>query len=298
MDLDTDEIAGLVLGATMGRRVGANGKTRVLCPLCIFRVGKADRKSSLVVNSRTGWFGCWRCHAKGRIGDFDEALEADAVPDAPPAPPMVLPPGTYPLFAGPTAKSPSLDPFRAAVMKRPAASEATFARFEVSGCVRGPMTDRIILPVRDVLGVLRWYVGRTIHKHEEKKYLYPRGDRGGLMFNESALEVWTDTPALIVEGCFDAYIFGEDGVAVLGKPSPTMFDALSLSARPVVFVLDGDAHVTGWAMARRLRLAGIPAGSVKLPPCIDPDEIPVDVTRAAAAQALASPSAEAEIEIG
>jgi len=78
---------------------------------------------------------------------------------------------------------------------------------------------------------------------------------------------------MVVEGVFDALALYPNAVAVLGKASEAQMEALQESKRPVVIVLDGDAWQEGWAMAARLKFKGQRAGSVRLPPKLDPDEV-------------------------
>jgi hypothetical protein len=54
----------------------------------------------------------------------------------------------------------------------------------------------------------------------------------------------------------------------------------------VVFVLDGDAWVKGQASAMTLRLNGKKAASVRLPPTLDPDDLPAQVVHDLAMKSL------------
>jgi DNA primase len=97
--------------------------------------------------------------------------------------------------------------------------------------------------------------------------------RGEIVYNVRA--AWLgEAPLFIVEGAFDALALWPDGLALLGKPSPPQIELLVECSRPVVVVLDGDAWEEGWALAQRIRFRGKRAGSIRLPPCTDPDEVP------------------------
>jgi DNA primase len=106
------------------------------------------------------------------------------------------------------------------------------------------------------------------------------------MFNHATLLKETDTPAIIVEGVFDAIAFWPDAVAVLGKPTPAQVYALASARRPIAVVLDGDAWEEGEMLALKLRFEGQRAGSVHLPPRVDPDEVDRDWLRAEARSSL------------
>jgi hypothetical protein len=157
----------------------------------------------------------------------------------------------------------------------------------IGACVSGYWSGRIIIPtLAPDTGEWMWYVGREWFDGGEKPYLYPKGGRAGVLYNHSALLVETETPVLVVEGCLDALACWPDAVAVLGKPNPSQIDALVATRRPVCVVLDGDAYDDGWALAMKLRLEGQRAGSVRLPPRVDPDEVDAGALWDAVARAL------------
>ena len=90
----------------------------------------------------------------------------------------------------------------------------------------------------------------------------------------------------VVEGVFDAIPMWPDGIAALGKVTGEQFTLLCASRRPVVFIPDGDAWRAGDGLMLALRAAGVDAGCIRLPPRVDPDEIPVGTLRAAGEVAL------------
>ncbi len=105
-------------------------------------------------------------------------------------------------------------------------------------------------------------------------YLYPkRMRRPELLYNEPALYVETDVPVLVCEGVFDAAVAFPDSVACLGKPLQAHVEKLRRARRPVVVCLDGDAWEEGWALAQTLKLHGVCAGNLRLPPKTDPEEL-------------------------
>ncbi len=60
---------------------------------------------------------------------------------------------------------------------------------------------------------------------------------------------------------------------MLGKPTDAQLLALQLAPRPVAFMLDGDSWREAESLAMLLRFKGQHAGSVRLPPGLDPDEV-------------------------
>jgi DNA primase len=83
----------------------------------------------------------------------------------------------------------------------------------------------------------------------------------------------TDEPLLVVEGMFDALPYIGSAVALLGKPSDIQVRMLAESRRPLVIALDGDAIRDSRALQQRLKLRGVTAGMVKLPPGMDPGDV-------------------------
>jgi DNA primase len=98
-------------------------------------------------------------------------------------------------------------------------------------------------------------------------------ERGTSLFNHTALLQETDVPLIVVEGVFDAIPHLPHAAALLGKPTDDQIALLATTQRPVAFALDGDAWEEGWAWAEHLRFKGVHAGSVKLPPGKDPNDI-------------------------
>jgi DNA primase len=132
----------------------------------------------------------------------------------------------------------------------------------------------VVVPILSPDGEWLGHVGRSWQKDAELPYLYGKGlQRRETLYNAAALNVQTDKPVMVVEGVLDALALWPDAVAVLGKPSEPQIWALADAARPVAVVLDGDAWSEGEALAMTLRLEGQRAGSVRLPPKTDPDEV-------------------------
>ena len=136
---------------------------------------------------------------------------------------------------------------------------------------------RLIVPILSSDGSWVGYVGRDYTKKSELPYMYVRGmQRGRILYNRTALDVRTEKPVFVVEGTLDALYLWPDAVAVLGTWSTEHADFLLESKRPVVALLDGDAWRKGEALAMVLELHNVRSGFIKLPPKLDPDEVPRD----------------------
>ncbi len=285
--------AELIASAISGRNPSKRGWIRANCPMCPYRINKTDRKRSFGFHVKSHRFECYRCGANGRLknapDDWDE-LELDE--EAARAPIIAPPAHFYELASESGQRSMCLEPARQYVAGRGLGPQL-IAESRIGACPAGNMAGRVVVPVLSPDGAWLWYVGRAWVKQCEKPYLYPSGGRSGVMFNHAALHLETDVPVLIVEGCFDALAYWPDAVAVLGKPTEENLEALIDARRPVAVVLDGDAHEEGWALMMKLRLAGQRAGTIKLGPRVDPDEVPRDVLRDAARRSID----EGEVEV-
>lgn len=279
---------------------GNGGYLRAPCPLCVYRVGTPDRHRALSINGGSGWWHCFRCSAKGKLwgSSAEEASRRCVVVDIDPTKrteAQDLPEEFLPLHEEPAASSLAAEAARNYLAGRGLSPEVLRAA-GVGVCLSGlRFGGRVVVPVRsgeELMG----YVGRLWVKKpidpDAEVYRYPRGmPRGEVIYRGEVLQEETDTPALVVEGVFDALAPGlwPDGVALLGTHSELQVEALQVARRPVVFVLDGDAHETGWALAFRLRLEGARAGYIRLPPRTDPDEVPGSWLREEAVRSLDAP---------
>lgn len=198
----------------------------------------------------------------------------------------------------------ALVPFRRYVETRRARADDTVgldtgvARASGLGaCVSGPLAGYVVAPVLSPCGTAWWgWVARLVVPHpdpdraaQQPTYRFAPGMPWHTYLDgEGILDVRTDVPAFVVEGFFDRLHLYPDGVATLSKPTAAQLERLARSRRPVVFVPDGDAWEAAVYHAAMLRVRGVAAGVVRLPPRVDPDEVPEGVLRDAAYLALRS----------
>ena len=182
--------------------------------------------------------------------------------------------GYLPIWEGDGARAIVAQPARDYLARR-GVDQSLCRAAKIGACLRGQYAGRIIVPVLGRAGQewLGW-VGRTWANGAAKPYLNLPGPwRSAVLYNHAAVHEPVEDALYIVEGVFDALALWPDGVAVLGKPSIAQIEALAQAQRPVVALLDGDAWVEGWSLALRLRMMGVRAGAVRLPPRTDPDEV-------------------------
>jgi DNA primase len=256
---------------------GTGTYRRGICQPCDIRTGKPDRRGSFSFNSVSGFYQCFKCGLTGRVAGYDEAdFEPEVVQDRPV---MEPPEGFYELCRGDGATSMSLDPARAYLRSRGLTSEALWKEAHLGACIAGWFASRVVVPVLSPDDVWLGFVARAWTKKADVPYLYPKGmARRDILYNHKTL-LREGPPVFVVEGVMDALALWPDAVAVLGKPTDPQVWALADSPRPIAVCLDGDAWQEGEALALRLRLEGQRAGSIRLPPTKDPDEMEVQWLR-------------------
>lgn len=263
-----------VASAVAGHFPDGKGWVRANCPLCILVVGKADRKASLGHNVRSLRYKCFRC---GSSGKFPEPIPeyAEFVDDGAAEVELgIEPPENFMLLDLPEAREQFVMQQAYEYLYGRGIDDGMIEDFCIGACWGGPFSGRVVLPLLGADNSWLWFSARSWFKKSDFPYKYPKGQRGGVLYNHAALFAASDKPILVVEGVFDAIALAPYGVAVWGKPTDENMWAFEAARRPVVFVLDGDAHEEAWARAQWLRLRGVQAGSVKLPPKVDPDELP------------------------
>lgn len=261
-------------------RASSSGFIRLNCPYCVDRVGKEDTGQCLSVSAATGWFGCWRCGAKGKIRTPEYLISGwyDVAPLSYEPKVMPEPDGFIPLWKDPGASAVSTRAAREYLTDKRHVPEEIWGDLQLGCCLDGRFADRVIVPVISPKGVWIGWVGRSIRCKSRVSRTYmnaPGMALGGVgaLYNQSALAVQTDKPVLVVEGVFDAISLWPDAVAVLGKPTEDQVATLIGSVRPVVIVLDGDSWAEAEMLSLKLRMYSVRAGFVRLPPCKDPDEV-------------------------
>lgn len=269
----------LVLSAIRDGQAGSR-TTRGVCPFCV-RGGHATRKRNLELDRATGRWFCYRCHKAGHLDGWEPdegAIRAarvlgEGVPFFP------IPEGWYELGHG---KSTIVS--RAYCYARSRwLSQSAIVQARMGIITHKPVEEdeqdfrnRLIVPILDRDNE-NWlgYVGRDLTGRSSLTYMYKRGMlRGRILYNQKVIYEKTDEPVLVVEGTLDTAYLWPNSVAVLGTWSEDQFQILLESQRPVVVVLDGDAWRKGEALAMKLKLHGLRAGHVRLPPTKDPDEVP------------------------
>lgn len=280
-----------------GRDTGG-GRRRAPCPLCEAMRARRDTKLSIYMHADGGWT-CFRCGAGGWMpwADRSKPREKVTLAHGDGLTWRSPPPGFVPLIGEDwEPDDPAFDAHRAYLRHRgvdPSTAKALFFGAVPTGYLR----DHVIAPVLDeTTDPPTWngWVARRLHPSDdpfEPVYREPPGaPKGSYLYRQSALRQPSGVPVLIVEGVFDSTPFYPNAAATLTKTTPRLFrlivDEARASGRPVVFVPDGDAWRLGDAYAMAARAEGIAAGSLRLPPRVDPDEINPDVIVGAAYESL------------
>ncbi len=285
-----------IMGAVIGRSPNGAGWVRVNCPVCPSRKGSEDKRISLGYRPLTGGFRCFRCHVNGRMdGDgYIPPEEADG-PDGEDKPAVRIDhEDFFSLWSEDLRNSPALADARAFLEERGITEEHWYAA-NIHAAIGGYYDGRIIVPHENPDGTWWGFTGRlwrnptpqdltdaieaALGGKPAPKVLYPKNMDRGRMYNDQALEVETDRPCMVVEGCLDAAWYMPDAVASLGKPTPSHFEQMLEAKRPLVICLDGDAWEEGRALSYKLKLRGKRASFVRLPPQEDPNSVDPDWLR-------------------
>lgn len=263
----------MVLNALSRAAPSKGGWYRTNCPFCDARTGKPDRKRAFGILLPLGKFHCFKCGVAGKLRDVPDDIRRLPAPSREDIEAFDPPEGYLALGTQPGCDALVTGPARRYLRSRNL-DERLWKEAGIGACLKGKYEGRVIVPILGSDNEWLGFVARAWTKTAERPYLYPKGMlRGEILYNHAALLVETETPVMVVEGVFDSLALWPNAVAVLGKPSGTQIEALAAAKRPVAVVLDGDAHQEGWALAMRLRLMGARAGSVRLPPKVDPDEV-------------------------
>lgn len=261
-----------------------DGWARGECPHCEAE-GHRDTKKNFAVNLESGYWVCWRCEQTGWLDDIPKFASAKVKPKVKHELRPELPDGSYALASSDGRAAMSFDAARRYLLEKRTLTWAQIEHYQLHACVQGYYAERVIFPVTR-RGEPKGFVARAWGR-AERAYLYPRGFDRGVFYNGDALDVGTDQPLFVVEGIFDALRVGTDAIACLGKPTKEQVAQLKgLRERPVVVAMDSDAWRTGSHLAMALRLHGVQAVALRLPPGEDPDSLSSEWIREKAADQL------------
>lgn len=282
----------------LGKTANSRGWVRVECPACPDRVGKDDRSKPCGFNTITGGVNCFRCGLSGYVDGYGTGpIESQSVSDEVeecPRPPGYMALTVQSFYTG--AQSYLTGRGVPAGLWKPleigVCDKDTFASQDESEVrYAAQLHGRIIVPVRNLDGKWRGFVGRAYYTNPRLPYRnHPGPWRDGTMWNVASLAVDTEVPVLVTEGLFDALPLYPNSVALLGKPTEKQVGLLLQARRPVCMCLDGDAWRLSRAVALKLHLLGQHVGFVKLPPGKDPNDLSPDYLFRAAQESVASQS--------
>lgn len=262
-----------------------SGWSRGTCPFCLHRVGRIDRRASLAFYIPYGYFRCFRCGIKILLSDwkpqdvknFDNTVFfSEKAPD-----------WFVPLYGG--AENSIIFSRATEYAENRGYDLALRTVIGIGACCSGKFNTRIVIPHKDLRGAWWGFTARNWLGKCEDPYRYPDGMDRSRMFNAQILDIPTDDPALVMEGVCDGILYWPDPVTCGGKPTSDQLKVFRATRRPLALVLDGDAWAEGWRFAMLLRLHGIHAGAVRLPPGRDPNDrhfVDVDDVRRASYECL------------
>lgn len=280
----------LAVNAARAGKVGSSGWAHGECPFCVGQSGFSSDK--FYMNTATGGYHCFKCLVRGIVprrylpegwGEGDVSVRTIEYVDLAAVPTKALEPPPGLVYLG----DPSVQ--RMWHARKPLAycqsrglSLELIDQSRIAYCPKPQdyrLKDRVLIPILAVDG-MTWlgFVGRHWYKDKSDPlpYLNSEGmERESLVYNQQALLKQTDEPCFIVEGAFDVLSLWPNAVALLGKHTESQMVILAQTRRPLVALLDGDAHNDGLHLALRLHELGVRAGSIRLPAGMDPDEVPM-----------------------
>lgn len=254
---------------------GYGAVVRAKCPFCVIK-GHSTNKKNLSFDKRNGKWFCYRCHSSGAIHGYQPAVEYAQRDNSINVyePPLG--------WTSVMSHHPQAAKAREYAVKKRKLDLVSIAAAELGTVTlreRLPTQDqdwrnRLIVPIKSLTGEWLGYVGRDFSGRSELPYMYVRGmARGSFLYNQSALYTPSTSPVFVVEGTLDAVYLWPDAVALLGMWTDQQIEILCTTERPIVVLLDGDAWKKGEALADILRMYGKQAGSVRLGPKLDPDDM-------------------------
>ncbi len=264
----------LVIDAYRNGRPGARNWIRANCPFCTTVIGKDDDDQSFGVQEGSGFYMCFKCETKGRLRkppdwfpmDIDYAEHLDETEEE-----MDPPEEFVHLSHGDGLTHDFYYRARRHLYDRDLDDPALWADACIGVCMTGLYRDRVVVPIRNEPGAWLGWSARDFTGKQMPKYRYPPGmKRGSMLYEGHLLGVASAEPLLIVEGVFDALPYFGHAIATLGKPTDDHMDIIAQTKRSIAVCMDGDAWELGEEVARRLRLEGVTAGFVRLPPKADP----------------------------
>jgi DNA primase len=129
-------------------------------------------------------------------------------------------------------------------------------KYKLGYCTEGPYKYRVVIPSFDEGGELNFFVGRS-YFDSERSYKHEPYSKD-IIFNDYLVD-WSH-PVMLVEGPFDAFIAGENAIALQGSELNScskLLKKIVLSDVPVYLALDSDAWKKQMKIARMLMAYGV-----------------------------------------
>lgn len=283
----------LVLEAIASANEGQSGWLRANCPFCeLMGEGSPDRHQSWGYHHDSGGWHCFRCKAKGRLHEGQNAVEPD--PNEKPQAEFVEPPEGFIELASEEGRTAICLTRVRRYLRDRGLPWSTIEEARLGTAVAGKYANRVIVPVLSQSGngwmgflsrlalTKKELAAAEVEAAEQEppgrilRYMNHPGEwRKGLLYNQRALYLETSEPCGVFEGVFSAFPAWPDCVACLGKPTEKQRDLLVAANRPLAICLDGDAWEEAEGLAQWLRFQGRHAGYVHFPPKTDANDVPL-----------------------
>lgn len=252
--------------------IRSRGWFRVTCPVCPSIVGTPDRHGTLSIKGATEGFRCFRCGIYGSLPSSKSRRPVQEVEEAATAYVAKNAPRWFHDASGEVALTSLACRPGIAYAEGRGFDEAIRLNCGMGLAIGGPQNESIVVPHADANGTWWGFTARKWYDKCEQPYDYPRGMTRDRMIHDQVFQVDTEDPVLMMEGSLDCVLFWDDAAGHMGKPIEAHVDVVRKTRRPVVSVLDGDAWRVGQNFMYLLRMNGVKAGAVRLPPGRDPNQ--------------------------
>lgn len=260
-----------VLGKGILANDGVNASFR--CPTC-----QHKDKLKLVVHLEKEFWHCWVCGSKGR--SINSLLRKFSPAKSKEWQSRFLPPElkwseqkeekvkvTMPDSFIPLVNH-SSDPDFVAVMRyveSRGVTERDIWRLRLGTCTRGRYRRRVVFLSFDEEGQLNYLTGRSIDSDSNARYINPKVERHGIVFNE--LDIDWDQALTICEGPFDLVNAGLNSTCLLGSTltqGHRLFEKIVINKTPVILCMDSDAQKKQHNIAKLLYSHDIDVRTIEL----------------------------------
>ena len=270
---------------TVDYRASKKGYIRVNCPYCLSRVGKADTKYTMSINTKSNSFYCFRCGYSSKTGGLTNKIkDLISVIGEKTGDPQDLRDSIMDLKFGKKRNkfiklesiSEQIDYSEDAIdyVKSRGMSDEDIENYSIRLGTSGRWRNRVLFPLFDEKGRCIYVVGRDITGESDRRYLNSPAPKGKYLYGidqvgDSRTVVLTEG---VISGITAKKVTGVPWVCLLGKSfSEEQLDYLNSKVDNVIISLDGGVEYK--KLASSLMFKGMGVDLIELPEGKDPNDL-------------------------